>query len=429
MAAITEISLSNFRGFARVERLRLAPLTFLVGPNSSGKSSLADAILFMAQSGFLSLEATNPIWAGPLVDLGSFQDTVYRHEPGRVVEVLLRVSGLKLLRGARRLHDELTVDVRAQVRTAKVAPDGRLARLGIADVEKGVSGEIVRRPGRHESFLATADSLEKPYVPQAWQRPAGMLSTLLTPSDRRRSTPHLASLLEQPVLRQFAGSIQRVSSGRDRPRRFYERNGSSAGERARRLLDGIDSTGLEAGQAHLRRSLVAGLLALDIADELDASRLGDYHSAIKLQDNRTGVLSNLADFGYGASQVIPVLEGCASPGPGPLFVEQPEIHLHPRAQGHLAQILCKASGKRQIIVETHSEHMVNRARRLIAEGEMSAEDVIIQYIDRGPDGSHAIAIGLDEAGDFTRDWPDGFYDERYVETMKIAEAQAKRAAG
>ena len=91
VAAITEISLSNFRGFARAERVRLAQLTFLVGPNSSGKSSLADAILFMAQSGFLSLEATNPIWVGPLVDLGSFQDTVYRHESTRVVEIGLRV--------------------------------------------------------------------------------------------------------------------------------------------------------------------------------------------------------------------------------------------------------------------------------------------------------------------------------------------------
>ena len=81
-----------------------------------------------------------------------------------------------------------------------------------------------------------------------------------------------------------------------------------------------------------------------------------------------------------------------------------------------------------MIVETHSEHMINRARRLVAEGRMKADDVIIHYIDRDNHGSHAITIGLDEAGDFTRDWPDGFYDERYVETMKIAEAQAKRAA-
>jgi predicted ATPase len=93
---------------------------------------------------------------------------------------------------------------------------------------------------------------------------------------------------------------------------------------------------------------------MGIADELDAVRLSDYHTAVMLRDNLTGVASNLADFGYGASQVLPVLEGCADPGPGPLFVEQPEIHLHPRAQGELAQILCDASRRRQMIVETQS---------------------------------------------------------------------------
>jgi predicted ATPase len=125
--------------------------------------------------------------------------------------------------------------------------------------------------------------------------------------------------------------------------------------------------------------------------------------------------------------VIPVLEGCAVPRPGPLFVEQPEIHLHPRAQGELAQILCDASKRRQMIVETHSEHMINRARRLVAEGKMAPDHVVIHYIDRDEDGSHAVTIGVDDAGDFTRDWPDGFYDERYRETMKIAEAQARRS--
>ena len=72
------------------------------------------------------------------------------------------------------------------------------------------------------------------------------------------------------------------------------------------------------------------------ADQLDATRIGDYHTEIRLRDNITKIASNLSEFGYGASQVLPVLEGCALPGPGPLFIEQPEIHLHPRAQGQLA---------------------------------------------------------------------------------------------
>jgi hypothetical protein len=241
----------------------------------------------------------------------------------------------------------------------------------------------------------------------------------------------LAELLKGSWLGAFA-SPQRVSSGRSPPRRFYDRSGGSAEDRVRMLFDGADIKTLEAGQEsdrkRLRDTLVKGLVAMGIADELDVARLSAYHTAVHLRDNLTGIVSNLAEFGYGASQVLPVLEGCASPGPGPLFVEQPEIHLHPRAQGELAQILCDASRRRQMIVETHSEHMINRARRLVAQGKLKASDVVIQYIDRDKDGSHAITIGLDDAGDFTRDWPDGFFDERFRETMLIAEAQARNAA-
>jgi hypothetical protein len=430
MLAIREVTLHNFRGFERLEKLRLAPLTFLVGPNSSGKSSVADAILFMAQSGFLSLEATSPLWVGPLVDLGSFKDTVFRHETSRAIEIGVQIAEEPLTlqrsnrafvrrlaaRAGKPIRDPMNVEVGALVKATKSAPEGQLKRLRI---QSGVAGsaELVRRAGRSELFDARAGDRQAKYDPQPWNTPARVLLSMLDPS------------VTVPPFFDFAASVQRVSSARKPPQRTYPRDGGSAGDQARRLLDGIDATALEGERRpDLRSALVRGLVALGIADELDVARLSDYHTAVHLRDNVTGVVSNLAELGYGASQVLPVLEGCAAPGPGPLFVEQPEIHLHPRAQGELSQILCDASRKRQMIVETHSEHMVNRARRLVAEGTMKPEDIVIQYIDRDEGGSHAVAIGLDDAGDFTRDWPGGFFDERYRETMKIAEAQAKKAA-
>lgn len=433
MVTVTAVTLVNFRGFSHLNELRLAPLTFLVGPNSSGKSSIADALLFMAQSGFLSLAATNPIWSGSLVDLGSFKDTVFRHEMRRAIEIGVELDGVPLppKPGPGRPRRESTrAIISAQINTAKGAPEGRLKWLDISDPEAD-SASLQRRAGRYESFRVYAAGQERDYDPrQPWQSPIEALGALLR--GRRRTVPRLARLLAGDGLNDIAATVQRVSSGRNPPQRSYERDGGSAGERARPLLDGIDATALEEGRQpnskRLRSALIDGLEALRIADHLDVTRLSDYHTAVRLRDNLTGVLSNVADFGYGASQVIPVLEGCAAPGPGPLFIEQPEIHLHPRAQGEVAQILCDASRRRQMIVETHSEHMINRARRLVAEGKMKAQDVIIQYIDRNAEGSNALTIELDDAGDFTADWPDGFFDERYRETMQIAKAQAKRAA-
>lgn len=434
MDRVTNVTLRNFRGFARLNKLQLAPLTFLVGPNSSGKSSIADAILFMAQSGLLSLGATNPLWIGPLVDLGSFKDTVFRHDTKREMEIRVEIDS-SVSASPRRGFQAITLEVATSINATKDAPEGRVKQLAVRDLDTDESAALRRAAGRSDRFVTTSSANDQrpDYDPQvSWSDvSSALLSALQAPTDHR-SLSALMMVLKTGSLERLALGVQRVSSGRSPPQRSYQRDTGAAGDRVRRLIDSIDATALETGQhkdaRRLRERLVEGLLTLGIADKLEVARIGDYHTEVQLRDNITKIASNLTDFGYGASQVLPVLEGCSAPGPGPLFIEQPEIHLHPRAQGQLAQILCDASRRRQMIVETHSEHMINRARRLIAEGKMPAEHVIIQYIDRDEDGSHATTIGLDSAGDFTSDWPDGFYDERYHETLLIAEAQARRPA-
>ena len=174
-------------------------------------------------------------------------------------------------------------------------------------------------------------------------------------------------------------------------------------------------------------TLKAALEKLDIASSIESSQLSPYHSVINVKDNVTGVKSNLIDVGYGASQVIPVLRACTSPGSGPLFVEQPEIHLHPQAQSTLSEILAGTSLERQVIVETHSVHMINRARILVAEGNLPSDHVMINFISRTPAGSQVHSIPLLENGDFATDWPVGygFFDERYQDTMRLLSLKNK----
>ncbi len=110
---------------------------------------------------------------------------------------------------------------------------------------------------------------------------------------------------------------------------------------------------------------------------------------------------------------------------GLLVVEQPEIHLHPRAQGTLAEVLCRTSGYRQVIVETHSVHMINRARILVARGEMHPDHVLVNFVTRTRAGSRVHPIPILENGDFGAPWPDGFFDERYQDTMQLLELKTK----
>ncbi len=92
----------------------------------------------------------------------------------------------------------------------------------------------------------------------------------------------------------------------------------------------------------------------------------------------------LADVGFGVSQILPVLTTAFLSEPeGILIFEQPEIHLHPRAQARLAElIVCFARTGRRVLIETHSDHLINRLRRIVAEdlSDQLAEQVGILFV-------------------------------------------------
>lgn len=173
-------------------------------------------------------------------------------------------------------------------------------------------------------------------------------------------------------------------------------------------------------------TLVAILRELDIASSINSSKLSPYHNAIKLKDSITGITSNLIDLGYGTSQVLPILFACLTDTNGPLFIEQPEIHLHPKAQGSLAELICYTSCYRQIVVETHSVHLINRARILIAKGILRPENVVINYVYRTKKGSKVISIPILKNGEFGKDWPEGFFDERYQDTLSLLKLKGEK---
>lgn len=134
----------------------------------------------------------------------------------------------------------------------------------------------------------------------------------------------------------------------------------------------------------------------------------------------------LADVGFGVNQMLPlILQGVDSRN-SVICVEQPEIHLHPRLQAHIADLLIDtiqgppepfAPGTgNQWIVETHSEMLVRRLQRRIREGKISNDDVSVIYVDPQDDGSSTIErLELDEDGRFIDEWPHGFFDEGYRE--------------
>jgi hypothetical protein len=142
--------------------------------------------------------------------------------------------------------------------------------------------------------------------------------------------------------------------------------------------------------------------------------------ALSLTDIRSGVVVTPADVGFGISQMLPIVVELLAHRESIICIEQPETHLHPRLQTRLADLLIESSRNgdlaNQLIVETHSEHLLLRLQRRIREGAIDPSDISVLYVDQDTDGNTtATHLRIDDEGEFLDEWPDGFFDERLDE--------------
>ena len=164
------------------------------------------------------------------------------------------------------------------------------------------------------------------------------------------------------------------------------------------------------------------LKRLGIDYELEVKSIGTHSDdfQVRLIDTRRSdrVSVALADVGYGISQLLPFIVQSLVSEKQIISIEQPEVHVHPRLQADLGDLLAEAikePRQNRFIIETHSEHLILRLQRLIRNKLLEPEDVSVIYVSRKLGGAKALRLHLDEDGDFIDDWPDGFFPERLRE--------------
>ena len=155
-----------------------------------------------------------------------------------------------------------------------------------------------------------------------------------------------------------------------------------------------------------RDALVAALRTYGgesgLFDELTVRRLGDQSSdPFQLRVTTGSVDVNVADVGYGVSQSLPIIVESVLIAPEQwVLVQQPEVHLHPRAQAALGSFFANlvASNAKRFVVETHSDYLVDRVRQEVAGGKISGDDVLILFFDRQGAQTKVHSIELDAQG-------------------------------
>ena len=165
------------------------------------------------------------------------------------------------------------------------------------------------------------------------------------------------------------------------------------------------------------KAVAAALRALKLAGQVGTEKIGD--ARIELQVGRllhngfdeTDMVS-IADVGLGVSQVLPVLVALTVARPGQLVcLEQPELHLHPRAQVALARVLAAAAKRGvRVVTETHSSLLLLGVQTLVAEGKLSPELVKLHWFTRREDGVTEVkSTDVDKVGAYG-EWPEDFDD-------------------
>ncbi|WP_411700605.1 AAA family ATPase [Conyzicola sp.] len=162
---------------------------------------------------------------------------------------------------------------------------------------------------------------------------------------------------------------------------------------------------------------------LGIGDHIEVIDHGKLGRGVRLRVE--GVHRDLTTIGVGASQLLPVLVAALAIDENSiLLIEQPELHLHPAVQSRLADFFLFARPDVRLIVETHSEYLVTRLRRRVAEGRTPSDGIAVIFVEQENGASTLRTLSIDQFGDMS-EWPTGFFDAQDSDSLAIMKAVAR----
>jgi len=410
---ITCISVKGFKSLADECTIEIRPLTILAGANSSGKSSIMQPLLMMKQT----LEATYD--PGPLlIDGPNVRFT-------SADQFLTKLDGE--IQGKFTIELEMKGEISFnEIFSSKLQKGIEIAEISYND-ENGIT---TTWPDMTESEIRAAHPSWARYGPR-YPQSTNLKSRYELKTERNRCFLELKFAIYDDKFdptyitsgwsRIFSNAILNlihVPALRGNPERNYKR--TSVGPMflgtfeiyAASLISHWQATDdlrlhdLGTALEHLGLTWkVSSKQADDVSVEVLVGRLA--HGA----NSGSKELVSIADVGFGISQILPVIVALLAAEPGQLvYIEQPEIHLHPRAQTAMAQILADAANRGvKVVVETHSSLLLLGIQSLVAEGRLSPDKVKLHWFKRRPeDGVTKVSSAdLDKAGAFG-DWPEDF---------------------
>lgn len=405
VSGITKIAVKGFKSIAEECEIDIRPLTILSGANSSGKSSIMQPLLMLKQT----LEA--PYDPGPLlIDGPNVQFT-------EAAQFLSQLTGGKKADCFQIRIDTCDSDFAYSVETTfKKGKTG----LEIAKMTTEVRQAAQPLPFKHYTLYPEMSAEEI----SALGSQGPMRSDFKAVKRLRcflgfesQASDHLFNVTYNPVEAYIFDSIH-LPGLRGNPVRIYKF--TSTGPLYPGIFEHYAASIIHEWQEttdERLKTLVDALHTLGLTRQVSTKKIGDVGIEIQvgrlLHDNAGETdLVNIADVGFGVSQVLPAIVALIVAEPGQLvYLEQPELHLHPRAQVALARVLADAAKRGvRVVTETHSSLLLLGIQTLVAEGDLPPELVKLHWFSRNKGGvTEVTSADVDEVGAYGK-WPEDFAD-------------------
>lgn len=471
----TEIRATNFKSWARLATdapadeaarinspgLPLGKVTGLFGANSSGKTSILQILLLLKQS-MESANRQSPLDLGDSrspVRLNTFTDILRDHDSGSSLGLGFSWRGDSIdipdpdnPRRSMHVVDKFSFDTQIHdflgtmlVRRFQYFfgvgrlsyqlrdPAGRYELAGTVD---GAPDYFSRVPGRTNLLPGPSSFYGFPLQVNTYFRNTGFFPELEFELEKQlQKIYYLGPLRERPEVSYTWTGSRQEDVGYDGAKTIPALLAAQlSGNRTnhRQPLSPGDEVSFISVEEHVAEWLKGlGLVhSFRVAPVAEGSNI--YRVHVRRSEFSPEVL--LTDIGFGVSQVLPVLVLLAYvPEGSTVILEQPEIHLHPAVQSGLADVILEAALVRnvQVIVESHSEHILTRMQLRIAEQQLengppvSADDVRLWFIDQPGPVSQAHDLKINEFGEIAN-WPKDFFGDMLTETARITKAGIRR---
>ena len=423
----SEVRLRNFRCFRDRQTARLRPLTLLVGDNSTGKTSFLAAVRAIWDAVH---QQTEPDFRAPPYDLGAFREIVFSEGEGEGGESFeIGFSGLYHRR--RKVDADITFESRAAVpfpaiislKTMRAWVTCAPGEQGNAIIEFGSEdnswrlrfrGPLVTMPLRNifvfiDMVIKRLDNTDIIHVEK-------VSGTMNVPD--ADTIEDISNMLHEFLFLIARGQLFASAPIRSSPRRTYDPTRPLPDPEGAYIPTYFANVNFQDKDQwnRLKADLEEFGKASGLFHEIEVKQLVDMEGGPFQLEIRVGGTSkagrrrNLIDVGYGVSQALPVLAEILRPdAPRMLLFQQPEVHLHPSAQAALGSLFCSAAAGRQLIVETHSDYIIDRVLLDIRDKrtDLKPDDVSILYFERADHGVTIHSIRIDAEGNVL-DAPKGY---------------------